>query len=65
LQKFIKKQHDQTSYGELGYNKDGVNDTEFPNWSVHAGEQVGQSFTDGDDDAEELLCRLEKFSVVF
>lgn len=64
LEQLVKQDHDDASNGKLGNNQDGVNGSKLGHFTVHAGEQVSDSLTNGDDDSEELLSGLEQLSVV-
>jgi hypothetical protein len=64
LQKLIEEDNHDTGEGQLGDDERSVDDSQFVDWSVHSGEQVGDGLSEGDDDTEHFLSGLEKLSVL-
>lgn len=63
LQEFVQNQDDDTSNKQLDDDNESEADTEFRNGSVHAGENVGDGLTDGNNHTEQFLGSLEEFSI--
>lgn len=63
MQELVEELHDDSSNGELEDNGGGVGVTELFDFSVHAGEEVGEGFSNGHDETEEFSSSLEALTV--
>jgi hypothetical protein len=63
LEQLVEKDHDHTRGEELEEDKDGVEGSEVGEFTVHAREEVGKGFSQGNDQPEELLGCLEEVTV--
>jgi hypothetical protein len=64
LEELIEHEYHEASEEKLSNDDDGAEDAELANGTVHAGQEVSEGLTEGDEEAEELLSRLEKLAIV-
>lgn len=65
LQEFIKHKDHESSEEKLGNNEDGVDQTEFRDWSIHSRKKISKGLSEGDQESEQLGGRLIEFSILF
>lgn len=64
LQELVEHQHHETGDKKLSNNQSGAEQAELANRSVHARQEVGEGFTEGDQETEEFLRGLEQLAVL-
>lgn len=65
LQKFVKHEHHESGKEELDDDKQGGDQSEFTDWAVHSGQKISKSFSESDQECEQLGGSLVEFSVFF